>query len=305
MANQQFEQNVAFANDTTLKRAAKKGKLPKRITKPSRWLYPLNIERKLQAQYSNAVKDFNDRIKQALSPLLPRIFDIAELEKRTDDEIDDLNTSLEELALLSAASLSFIKDTAATAGSSIADLNETQFVKLIKGSLAVDVITDDPWLQNEIRLFAAQNASLIKSVQDKSLTDIEGIIQRGVQQGSPLREVEKEIQKKLKNSRKKAKFIARDQTNKLNGAITKTRQQSLGIDMYIWRTSDDERVRPNHKAMDDKLCRWDDASVYSKDGGKTWLSRSSIGGVQLHPGADYNCRCYGEPSFEGFVNQIA
>jgi hypothetical protein len=40
--------------------------------------------------------------------------------------------------------------------------------------------------------------------------------------------------------------------------------------------------------MDEGLCRWDNASVYSDDGGKTWKPRPS-GAVQLHPGMDYQC----------------
>lgn len=305
MANQAFERDVAFVNENTLKRATKNGKLPKRITKPLAWQLPMNIERKLQAQYSNAVKSFNDKVKEFIFPLLPRLMEATAIEKRTDDEIDELDASIQDLTLISAASIPVLKELAVKAGFGISDFNEGQFRKLIRNSLSVDVITDDPWLQNEIRLFASQNASLIKSLQDKSLTDIEGIIQRGVQQGRTLNNVAKEIQKKFKTSRKRAKFIARDQTSKLNGAITKTRQQSLGIDMYIWRDSSDERVRETHSTMDGLLCRWDDPTVYSEDEGKTWLSRSSIGGVELHPGEDFQCRCTPEPYFQGFVEQVA
>jgi hypothetical protein len=74
--------------------------------------------------------------------------------------------------------------------------------------------------------------------------------------------------------------------------------------MYIWETSGDERVRgtpkeeggiypnarPSHYAMDSLLCRWDDSSVYSEDGGRTWIDRPP-GAVLLHPGDDYQCRC--------------
>jgi hypothetical protein len=77
--------------------------------------------------------------------------------------------------------------------------------------------------------------------------------------------------------------------------------ESAGLSMYIWSTSGDERVRgdpggffpdaiPSHFAMDGLLCRWDDPTVYSDDGGKTWRDRPS-GAVKLHPGEDYQCRC--------------
>jgi len=71
--------------------------------------------------------------------------------------------------------------------------------------------------------------------------------------------------------------------------------------MYIWSTSGDERVRGDpsgfypdarfsHYHLDDKLCRWDDSSVYSEDGGRTWKDRPASW-CQLHPGVDFNCRC--------------
>jgi hypothetical protein len=66
--------------------------------------------------------------------------------------------------------------------------------------------------------------------------------------------------------------------------------ESVGLAMYIWETSGDERVRPSHEMMDGGLCRWDNSAVYSQDGGKTWILRPS-GAVILHPGQNYQCRC--------------
>jgi hypothetical protein len=42
--------------------------------------------------------------------------------------------------------------------------------------------------------------------------------------------------------------------------------------------------------IDGALCRWEDSTVFSQDGGKTWINRPS-GAVLLHPGMDYQCRC--------------
>ena len=40
----------------------------------------------------------------------------------------------------------------------------------------------------------------------------------------------------------RARLIARDQTAKMRGKIDELRQQDAGIDSYIWRTAQDERV---------------------------------------------------------------
>jgi hypothetical protein len=87
--------------------------------------------------------------------------------------------------------------------------------------------------------------------------------------------------------------------------------------MYIWSTSGDERVRgtpkseggkypdaiPSHYLMNEKLCRWDDSTVYSDDGGKTWRDRPA-GAVQLHPGEDYQCRCTALAYWNEIVDEV-
>jgi SPP1 gp7 family putative phage head morphogenesis protein len=55
------------------------------------------------------------------------------------------------------------------------------------------------------------------------------------------------------------------------------RQETLGIDQYIWRTQDDGKVRPLHRQYDDRVFSWDTPPA---DG---------------HPGDAYNCRCLAEP----------
>jgi uncharacterized protein with gpF-like domain len=55
--------------------------------------------------------------------------------------------------------------------------------------------------------------------------------------------------------------------------------------------------------MDEGLCRWDNASVYSDDGGKTWKPRPS-GAVMQHPGQDYQCRCTALSYWDELVDEV-
>ena len=84
-----------------------------------------------------------------------------------------------------------------------------------------------------------------------------------------------------KSTKKRAKLIARDQTQKVNAAVTQGRQSNLGVTEYIWRTSSDERVRESHKSKNGKRFRWDSPPA---DTG--------------HPGQDIQCRCVAEPVIE-------
>ena len=72
--------------------------------------------------------------------------------------------------------------------------------------------------------------------------------------------------------------ITRDQTTKTIGNLTEIRQRQLGIDGYKWQTSEDERVRASHRALNGQFFRWD--------------SPPSEG----HPGADIQCRCVAIPA---------
>lgn len=115
-------------------------------------------------------------------------------------------------------------------------------------------------------------------------------------------------------SARRAVFLARDMTGKLNGEIEKQLQQSIGIDGYFWQTRQDERVRgrpggvyasavPSHWAMESKVCKWTDVSIVSYDLGKTWVPRSSVMPYK-HPGEDWLCRCSGAPFSLSLLREI-
>lgn len=106
----------------------------------------------------------------------------------------------------------------------------------------------------------------------------------------------------MRKTRNRARLIARDQVGKLNGELQQQRQADLGIERYIWRTVGDNAVRPSHAAMDGETCRWDDPTVYLS--GSRWANRSSIGGVEEHPGQDYQCRCSADADFSEIVTEL-
>ena len=170
--------------------------------------------------------------------------------------------------------------------------------------MGIPLFQTEPWLDDTIKGFTKENIDLITNLRDSTVKDVDTIINRGVKQGLRKETIRKQILEgtdlkpgRFRKTRTRAQLIARDQIDKLNGQLTKNRQTGVGISRYIWRTLIDEKVRTSHRAMEGMLCRWDDATVYSVDNGKTWLQRSSIGGVEQHPGQDYQCRCYGEADF--------
>jgi SPP1 gp7 family putative phage head morphogenesis protein len=98
--------------------------------------------------------------------------------------------------------------------------------------------------------FLARNTALIRDVSDQARGRIAGIIYRGVQQQTPVRDIAKEIDEAVGLGRKRSLRIASDQSAKLSGALDALRGKELGFEGYIWSHSDKVHFRPWHKARD-------------------------------------------------------
>lgn len=171
-------------------------------------------------------------------------------------------------------------------------INKTQYQRMsdeYKTRFGIDIAptVDEDLLQEMIEA----NVNLITSIKTDFISQVGDEVRKQLFEGERSTGLIQIIHERGNVTMNRAKFIARDQTAKLNSAITRERNDKLGIKTYIWTGARDVRQRKDHKVMNGRLCRFDDATVYSDDNGETWKKRSAIGGVQLHPGEDYNCRC--------------
>lgn len=104
----------------------------------------------------------------------------------------------------------------------------------------------------------AENVALIKSIPEHYFTEIEGIVTRGVSMGNDLGYIASELHKRYKITERRAKMIARDQMDKANQAIQRTRDLSLGITEGIWVHMPGQYTsRKTHIAMHGKRFRLD------------------------------------------------
>jgi SPP1 gp7 family putative phage head morphogenesis protein len=88
-------------------------------------------------------------------------------------------------------------------------------------------------------------------------------------------------------SESRAQLIARDQIGKLNGELNQVRQEELGVTDFIWRTERDNRVRPEHAALEGKQY--------------TWAQGHPTEGI---PGEPINCRCFPEPVLDEILAEL-
>lgn len=99
----------------------------------------------------------------------------------------------------------------------------------------------------------------------------------------------KEILKIAPNlSRHRVNLIARTEASKASTALTRARSYDLGLDWYVWRTSEDGRVRSSHSHMNNVLVKWTDPPSPELLIGEKNLGR-------YHAGEIFNCRCYAAP----------
>lgn len=123
-----------------------------------------------------------------------------------------------------------------------------------------------------------ENMSLIKNLP----TDVERELKKAYLKGEGFRgqDIEDYITEKMG---KRAKLIIRTESAKLNSALTEVRAKSLDINCYMWSTSQDARVRPSHKLMNNVLVFFNDTPI--------------LDGMKGNAGETPNCRCIELPVF--------
>lgn len=130
----------------------------------------------------------------------------------------------------------------------------------------------------EVTAYREWASSLIRNVDDDMRRRVENSVYRGFASQSPRRIIANEIADAMRIGRARARFIARDQANKLSGKLDELRHREAGVDQYRWETARDERVRDTHRANQGKIFRWDKPPR-----------------VTGHPRTEPNCRCTPQP----------
>lgn len=274
------------------KRIAEERGKPLRLKRPTIQRFPLSAERGYVSALLNIVKLIRDDINAILVPELGRISRATGL--RRDElraDVSDVEAVIGGIqgrltARIDNTHLRALEELIERYRNQTTLFSRQQTIRQMHRMLGVDAFPTEAGLQAQLDLFLADNARLIKSMTGDYVDKVMSSVRRHAQAGHRPVVFEKLIHKDLKSRFKErknhAKFVARDQTSKLNGNLTQMRQTGLGIEKYIWRTSRDERVRPTHRAKEGNIYSWDDPP---EDTG--------------HPGNDFQCRCSAEPYLEG------
>lgn len=147
----------------------------------------------------------------------------------------------------------------------------------------------------------------------EQVTRLREMVEKNIEKGLNRRNLIDAIQAEWDTTKKKAVFLARQETSLFLSEYSNARYEKAGVRFYKWMTSNDARVvgnpgglypepskgHSNHFNLAGKVCRFDDPSLYADTvedalSGK-WKSKAEIGGNNSHPGEDYLCRCSKRP----------
>lgn len=147
------------------------------------------------------------------------------------------------------------------------------------GIIALNPLQDNAKLREYAMSKVIENTNLIDSLRQRYIDQTKADIYRIISSGGGVSDLAHSITARTGMALRHADLIATDQTGKIVSQIDSYRNQATGSTRYIWRSMEDNRVRPKHRELDGKEFRYDDPNG-GDDG-------------QL-PGQPIRCRCYQE-----------
>ena len=212
---------------------------------------------------------------------------------RIQDLFDKIKTEL--ALLLSGYGLPEKLDRIADMGHK---MSVKEWKKQIHKTLGINIMEDyylGELYKSLLQEWVSENVELIQTIPSDSLNRMKEIVYVNYIEGKTTTDIVKRIQKQYAMDKNHARMIAKDQTAKLNAAITKKQQQDAGINCYEWSDSGDSRVRACHLELNGHIFHWDNPPemwYMTKIKGKVMTGR------HCHPGEDYQCRCCALPVFD-------
>lgn len=245
---------------------------------------------KFNAAISKALKElgasFNktrSAFKLELTQLPPEIR--SSIAQGTTVEKDAIDRVMRKIQELSAANL-VIPGVDSIADETLQDLHK-QFHKVTPADLEIPVEMNDAsrekikadYISNIDLKIKGWGADAIERVRDRVILEVGA--------GTRAEKLKDVLFSEFGVTESRVKFIARQETSLFVSKFRQTRYEDAGIDQYRWSTSNDERVRDDHKDLNNRVFSWDNPPIVDKRTGR-----------KANPGEDFGCRCVALPVFK-------
>lgn len=277
-----------MALDPRILAALKRRVRKRRQRNPERTIFPialaLEFEKGLEAASRDLAGPVIDDIMRAYVAGRNDRMDVNETQIRA------LLRRFRELAKAQAADDAVVYE---RHGRSIAKNQQVQFEAQIRNVLGVDIDTATRGVRRELDSLIKTNVNLITKANDEWLRKIERLVRKALLSNDTPSSLQSMLERQGDVLGNRARLIARDQTNKFFSAVTKARNEDMGLTSYNWSTSLDERVRGNPGG------RYPNArpSHWVREGQLFQYNKPPIDG---HAGEAIQCRCTQTPNFQDF-----
>ena len=263
------------------------GRSPHRRPVP-RQVYPKTIEGSYLVAIRALLRQVYDQVKAHVIPLLPAAAAQAK-ELRGDAAPEDVRKEIAAVRITARGVFSDqrVGDIARQIADRTKDYQHGQLSRQLKTAVGVEIPITDPKYQERLEAFTAENVALITSIPGQFLDQVQSAVMAGINNGERAEELASDIEERYGVSESRAALIARDQIGKFYGALTRATQSELGIEKFVWRTMEDERVRPEHEDLDGETFDWEKGAP-----------------VEGFPGEPISCRCTADPDVSGLLESL-
>jgi len=219
---------------------------------------------------------------------------VEERRERGDSRMDDIERKRRSEDLIKRGAIAMVNafrptalyDIAEQFGKRTSQFSHQQLDRQVRQALGVPLMSVEKPIRDLLPGFATDNVALIKTVGERYHERISKDVQEAFDSGVHPETLAQRFVELDDIAESDARRIARDQIGKLNADFNQERQESLGITGYIWRTSNDERVRNEHADREGEHFEWDDPP---EDGA---------------PGEAVMCRCFAEPDLSPIIADL-
>ncbi len=299
------------------KRLQNKNKKIKLKNNKISWLIPIIYEKEYLKEIRKIINQYILLTVNKIKPLLKRwneenkfLQKDSLINDNPDDELEEFDNDFDELDnQIYVKESHILRNILIGLALKVGIFNNKQFNKNLNNKLGITINLRESWEEPMIRAWVTRNVGLIKGLTNEYRKKIKDTILSGFANGETQQSIAKKLTAINNNmSKARSNLIARDQINTINAQYSQRRMRAVGIEVVIWNSSLDERVRPSHAVMEGKFCKLDDPTVYADTEDEVinneWKNRSSIGGVELHAGMDINCRCTYLPEYIEILEEV-
>lgn len=158
--------------------------------------------------------------------------------------------------------------------------SKAQVARQTKAALGVEVPAF-PNIEPRISAFIVENVARIQKLGNAIADELESMLARAYAEGMGEAEVAAEIAKRFGIAERQARFLARDQVQRLYTQVTRMQYQDLGVAVFRWMTREDTHVRNSHRVKHGRVFPYKGSRAPS-----------------FLPGDEPGCRCWEEPAME-------